>query len=338
MKHRIFQLLAWAALTVFAVSGDGPVPGPRDATRFFGDPLRGAEPKRTPSWIPDLQPVRKEEVNQGNPLTETGHFRLQDDIIGKHWMDKPYILPMSDGEIDAAAARYAHREWKASTALTYSLLEPEGSRMPEGGFPLVVICSGKAVSSDRGVSADKKKPGPEVYWASDWYREHLPAVVLVLHPAHRPYEYGEEPDGTPTLEPVPLLGEMENVINEFRKRKDVNPRRVVMTGFAGGASATWLLLLRNPFLYAGAAPVEGRPPLLLRDVKRLRSVPLWMVVGNQNPWQGSHHYLATWRLLQDAGHAKARFWEVQDMGNDVVMATTLPMARWLYARERPLLP
>jgi predicted peptidase len=202
----------------------------------------------------------------------------------------------------------------------------------------VVICGSKAAGRDQGVEANEKDNGPEIYWASDWYREHLPAVVLVLHPGSRPYNYADDPDGTPRVDPTGLLDEMEAVVNAFREREDVNQRRVVVTGFGQGGTSAWLLVVRNPFVYAGAAPVDGRPPLRLPEVERIRSVPLWMAVGNRNPWHGSWHYLATWRLLRESDHPDVRFWEVQDIGSEAALAATLPMAQWLYGREQPMLP
>jgi predicted esterase len=334
MKTRFFFLCA--ALSV--ARAGMPVDAPVDASEFYGEPLRGAEPKQQPKWVPELKPITEEDVNQGNPLTDKGHFRLKKEIIGFPWKTMPYIPKLTEEAADRAAARYGDFEWKDGSRLKYSVLEPDPALQPEGGFPLVVICPGVGAIGRDSVKGRTRNVDPEVYWATEWYRKHLPAVVLVMHPQGRTHTYHDDPDGPPAMNTTPVLDAMDALIQETMKRPDLNPRRVVVTGFSMGGSSTWQLILRRPFFYAGAAPIAGRPLLRPEEAERVKPVPIWMAIGNQDTWSGSLLYLKCWQNLQDAGHPNARFWEVQDRGHDIDIGNTLPMAKWLWEQEREALP
>src|SRR5262249_60036957 len=50
-----------------------------------------------------------------------------------------------------------------------------------------------------------------------------------------------------------------DVLERVKKVYAVNPKEVFLTGHSMGGSGTWLIGFRHPDLFAGLAPVAGRP-------------------------------------------------------------------------------
>lgn len=326
LKH--FALIATSVLVLgaFNLAHAQDLSLPQDFSPFMGDPQRGPEPDakhaKTRKY-PTLDPI---VLSNGNPVTDYGHFRLSKNVVSKK--RSPFFMKLDSGEEKASNERWQVKPFQDGNILHYSLaVPPEGATMPEGGFPLLVLQPGIG-----GIG--KKSTGGKV-WITDTFQRQFPQYVVYMHPQERTHEYSTRPDGINSIEPTKAVAAYEACIIELAKTlPNLNPKRIYLLGHSMGGSSSWQLMLRNPQIYAAAAPLAGVPPIDMEEAQRLKDIPIWMLVGNDDPWSGSFPYIRTYQNLVKAGNQRVRFWEIQDIGHSGAGMEMWPIAAWLYAQSR----
>ncbi|MCH8513809.1 MAG: hypothetical protein LAT83_19440 [Kiritimatiellae bacterium] len=107
-----------------------------------------------------------------------------------------------------------------------------------------------------------------------------------------------------------------------------------LTGHSMGGSSTWYIMLARPDLVAAAVPLAGIPPIDLEEAERIKDIPIWMMMGNNDPWSGSFPYIRTYQNLVQAGAERVRFWEIQDIGHSGGAQSLWPIAEFLFSFRR----
>ncbi|MCH8541529.1 MAG: prolyl oligopeptidase family serine peptidase [Opitutales bacterium] len=198
---------------------------------------------------------------------------------------------------------------------------------PEHGFPLVVL--------QPGIGGIGKKSTGENIWLTDTYREHFPAYVVYLHPQSRTHEYITRDDGINNGRPTEMIDYyikgIEHLVDTI---PEIDRQRIYLTGHSMGGSSTWYIMLARPDLAAAAVPLAGIPPIDLDEAERLKDIPIWMMMGNNDPWSGSYPYVRTYQNLVQEGAERVRFWEIQDIGHSGRPQNLWPIAEFLFSFRR----
>jgi predicted peptidase len=299
---------------------------PADLSSFKGDPDRGPEPRAKHAatrTYPTLEPIR---LSNGDPIRDYGHFRMSEKVANRK--RSPFYANLSKEEMKAGAEHWERHAFEDGKKLHYSLARPDaGARRPPNGFPLVVL--------QPGIGGIGKKSVGGNAWVTETYRKHFPAYVVYLHPQDRTHEYTTRPDGVNSADPTEMVDAYIAAIENLLKTlPDVDNRRVYLFGHSMGGSSTWFILDKRPDLVAAAVPMAGLPPLDMEQAERMKNVPIWMIVGNDDPWSGSFPYIRAYQNLVAAGADKVRFWEIQDIGHSGRFLNAWPLAAWAFHQRR----
>lgn len=298
---------------------------PSDLSPYMGDPDRGPEPKpkhaKTRTY-PKLDPIR---LSRGNPITDYGHFRMSKKVADSK--RSPFFLSIPKEEMKAGVANWERHAFEDGEKLHYSLAGPDKSvRTPPGGFPLVVLQPGIG-----GIG--KKSIGSNV-WVTDTYRKHFPSYVVYMHPQDRTHEYTTRPDGVNSAKATDMVDAyIECIKHLLRTLPNVNAKRVYLLGHSMGGSSSWFIMNKRPDLVTAAAPLAGLPPLDMEEAERIKDIPIWMIVGNDDPWSGSFPYIRAYQNLVKAGAKEVRFWEIQDIGHSGEFQQSWLLAAWLFSQR-----
>lgn len=296
---------------------------PDDMTPFLGDPERGPEPQARHAATrvyPELDPI---ELSSGHPLRDFGHFRMSERIT--HARRSPAVLSIPREEMSASADRWERHAFEDGKHLHYSLARPpETAPVPEHGFPLVVLQPGIGGIGQTSTGAN--------LWLTDTYRQHFPAYVVYLHPQSRTHEYITREDGINNGRPTAMIDHyIAGIEHLLETHPDIDRHRIYLHGHSMGGSSTWYIMLARPDLVAAAVPLAGIPPIDLDEAERLKNIPIWMMMGNNDPWSGSYPYIRTYQNLVKAGAQRVRFWEIQDIGHSSRPANLWPIAEFLFS-------
>lgn len=321
--------LALAGDKLDASNPPSPYPIPKDMSKFMGDPDRGSEPTKAQAgqWEPTLGPVN---LSKGHPFKDYGHFRMHGRVVNEHASHHGFTLDLSKSDWKLLAGKFQVKNWQDGKLLKYSILPPPAdAKKPVGGWPLVVYCPGSGGVGGKKIPATGK-PDPTVIWASDYYRKHFPGYIITFHPQKRTLHYRDKGE----VELTEVLDMYLDVIDHLMKTEPIDKDRVYLMGFSMGGSSTWQLLLKRPELFAAASPAAGHAIKTDAEAKKIKDVPIWMFMGNRDPWSGSTKYIFAYQLLEKAGAKQVRFWEIQDMAHTDTPQLMIPVAEWLFAQQR----
>jgi len=228
------------------------------------------------------------------------------------------------------AAWSAARFQSVSGALSYRLLPPatveDGKR-----YPLVVVLHGSGAVGDDNL---KQLGQLAMSWAAPSIRARFPAYVLAPQFPERSANYQPSAaDGLLAAQPGPNIPTLTALVADLGKRYPIDARRIYVTGFSMGASASTQALLQQPGLFAAAVAFSGIPPER-STAARLAATPLLIVHGDadtENPIGPDRAMVAA---LQRQPGAKVRFLEYQGMDHRVPADMLLADAwrAWLFAQ------
>lgn len=324
-------------LKAIGTDAPNPFPAPVRFQSLLGDPDRGPEPE--PQYLPiDIEwdeERARETVNQGDPYRDYGHFRL---TLGALFTvnNGSGLTEVTDDEIREVLDRYEPAvSWDDGEHVRYSVLRPpEDTQMPENGWPLVVYCPGSGAVGRQDIRRPNLSEGypdrvpDEAVWATDYFRAYYPAYVLVMHPQGRTVNYREGP-----YERTPVLHGYLAVIDHFMETEPIDPKRVYTLGFSMGGSTIWQMLLERPNLFAAAAPLAGNTWSFGNEAAaRIKDIPIWMMIGNQDTWSGSARYIRAYHDLTDLGAERLRLWEIQDLAHQDLPLKSLHLPEWLFSQ------
>ncbi|HKJ91160.1 MAG TPA: immunoglobulin domain-containing protein, partial [Oceanipulchritudo sp.] len=312
-----------------------PVPytQPDNPSSLFGDPTRGPEPLPTHVQLP--LPVYDEDlaqatVNEGNPFSDYGHFRLKMEVTLSPWIITTGSGPtkVSGSELANMLAQFdPPRDVGDGSLMRYTVLRPPSDAPePEDGWPLIIINPGVGSIGQSGLSTSL---GDTSQWASSYHRKHYPAYVLRWHPQDR---VTTPADGHETTAEPAYFVAME-FLDSFIDREPIDRNRIYVMGFSMGGRTTWRNLMDRPDFFAAAVPHSGGGPFPpgSQDASRIIRVPLWMMIGNQDPWSGSARYIQVYQDLVAAGAEHVRFWEQQDVGHHDYSLRSFHIPEWLFS-------
>lgn len=307
-----------------------PYPQPHPVESVFGDPALSPTPDAHTTWD---EAWIQATVNQGNPFTDYGHWRLDNIVYQPPWVigregDGP--TQWTSSERNAWNALWgAPIDWRDGSLLSYNLLPPPAeAEEPAEGWPLVVI--------NPGSGALGRSSGAVTHWASTYHREHFPGYVVTFNPQARPMDY--LPDGNAFI--LPVFHEQFEVLDALMADAalNINPNRVYASGFSMGGSTTWLMALHRPHFFAAVAPVSSRPLTSHEQAEWLRHLPIWMTTGHDDGGSGSSQYLQAYQWLRAAGAESVRFWEVQFTGHASNVERSFFLPAWMFSQERTPAP
>ena len=336
--------LTWGCGMGLRAGEASPLPWtpPHDITPFLGDPARGPEPAdkyrkksdRTISTIDIMWPV-----NVGNPFTDWGHFRLNKQAAGGGRGPGGDLAVKTPGRNKDQVAvyhdRFTTKDWGDGSLLRYSILGPDHAEaaMPAQGYPLIISCPGAGGVGEQGLLSWKFH-GAAV-WAGDHYRRHMPAVVLILHPQKRSVTYtGDDSDENWGIKTLPAFDAYLEIIDHYAAADGIDRRRISVYGHSMGGSSVWALVRARPQRFAAAVALAGSPFSQVADYPLLNGTPMWIMMGNDDPWNGSKTYLIAYRNMLAAGHQQVRFWEIQDIGHSGRALAIMAVHQWMWSQVR----
>ena len=104
---------------------------------------------------------------------------------------------------------------------------------------------------------------------------------------------------------------VEHLIAEY----PVDPDRVYLTGLSMGGFGTWDALLKDPDLYAAAAPIAGGCEA--EWAPRLLDIPIWAFHGEEDPTVRPAWSIDICRAIEEQGGEKIRLSLFPDAEHDV---------------------
>lgn len=315
-----------------------PVPVPNNWQEFFGDVERGPERQERYRNSHRVQhPPITWPINQGNPFTDWGHFRMRQEASGHGRMGAGlrHGGPGNREEIAKLHDRFTTQDWKDGELLRYSIMipNPQETPMPKGGYPLVISFPGAGGVGQQGLLSSKAHRAS--VWATDYYRTNMPAVVLIMHPQKRAISYtGDAAQGKFDIGLNPAFHQYLEVIDHYAQANGINPQRISAYGHSMGGSSVWALARERPHLLSAAAPLAGSAFANPADYAKLNGTPMWIMMGNNDPWNGSHIYITAYKYMLEAGHKQVRFWELQDIGHSGRAADLYHVHQWMWHQVR----
>ena len=310
-----------------------PLPIPENLAPFWGDPDQEPEQRDRFRSSHTMTPFTISwPINEGNPFTDWGHFRLSRNMINGRPSEALKIEVDGDREtVHALRGAFENQAWKDGQRLRISVLAPpEGQTPPADGWPVVFTFPGAGGVGREEIRGDRMSG--TLLWASDYYRKNMPAYVIAFHPGDRPFSYrggGEMGISTNATWEAYL-----EVVDAFAERDDVNPNRLYAIGHSMGGTSTWYLLRDRPGLLAAAVPNAGQPPSEVEDYVKLLDTPILMIQGHNDHWVGSSSYLWAYEQLMAVNHPRVRFWEIQDIGHSGGAMHLTMIHQWMYQQER----
>jgi len=333
-----FGLLIIGAAAASAQDGSSTSATPEaiDMSVFLGDPDLPPQPEarfQDGRYKPDLPPVN---VNQGHPIHDYGHFRLNARVYNRTDANKPGLVIASDRASTPEDHRhFENHAWGDGSLLRYSIAMPAKQHArPDAGWPLVIICPGSGAVGQQKVGWRKNRPDHPGLWVTPTYRQQYPAVILAMHPQARTHEYDSAPDRPTRVQTTPVFDAYLEVIDHVAATRRIDPDRLYLTGFSMGGATVWQLLRARPDFFAAAVPCAGQPLFEPEDVERIKHVPIWMIMAQDDTWNGSRYYILSYDRLRQAGAEHVRFWEVQGVGHSGRCLELTPLAPWLLAQRR----
>lgn len=152
-------------------------------------------------------------------------------------------------------------------SVKYLLRVPTGYAADAGrGWPLIITCHGTGGNAEGALGALESWMGPDI--------ENYLAVA-----AESPREGVYEPGQTNTLYP-------REVLDDVRRRANVDSDRVLLTGVSKGGYATWAAALFTPGEWAGAAPIACYPATEAGAAGAILYLPNVLAVPVQAHWGG----------------------------------------------------
>ena len=165
-------------------------------------------------------------------------------------------------------------------SLSYRFLFPDND--PSRKYPLVIFLHG---SGERGNDNNAQLKWGVMNFASDENMKKYPAYVIApqcptgLQWANATRgKNGEISMQNSPSKPMQLLMEL---INEAKKKFNVDTNRIYITGLSMGGYGTFDALERYPHLFAAAVPVCGSGDI--SKAASIAHIPIWMFGGADDP-------------------------------------------------------
>ena len=208
-------------------------------------------------------------------LADTGKIKPADSLNPDY-----SAAPMQDWEKKFNAFQFKVYKSKAHV-LPYRFYQP--AKIEQGKkYPLVLFFHGAGERGD-----DNRKQFLRFITVPFW--EKYPCFVLA--PQCPPYITGKPEEGSTWVQtsfganahtmnenPTWSMQLAMELLKQVLKNKQIDHRRIYVTGLSMGGFATWEILQREGYLFAAAMPVCGGADLSYAD--KLTGLPLWVFHGD----------------------------------------------------------
>lgn len=213
---------------------------------------------------------------------------------------------------------YEDRQYvsKDGRRLRYDIMKPEDYN-PQKKYPLVLCLHGSAGSSQAARVLAKPTLRAKYH-------------CFVLAPEALVGEaWGERPfDAMTNVQPLVL-----EIIAALQNEFTIDAKRLYVTGQSAGGFGTYAFIIRNPGMFAAAAPVCGAIDPANAD--RIARVPIWIFHGDQDPLVPVRNSRDMYDALKKAG-SNPKYTEYEGIKHnswDKAYATE-EFWEWLFAQKR----
>ena len=171
------------------------------------------------------------------------------------------------GAASANAQGFAKAEFKdaAGTILRYAILKPATPKA-ETKYPLVVSLHG---SGGRGKQNWQRNCAANMALAKPERRQKYPCYILAPT-VNRTQRWSGAP-----------LAALIELVQLLPEELPIDPARIYVTGQSMGGAGTFAAIVKEPNLFAAAAPVCGRGQT--ESAKQIIHVPIWVFHGAKDP-------------------------------------------------------
>lgn len=231
-----------------------------------------------------------------------------------------------------------HPNWSAGSKdpIVYCLFTPSAKT---GRLPLIVFLHG---AGERGTGNHMWNDGGAdiAMWSSRDFQAKTPCFIFAPQCPKEPAQWVDTPwgDGSYRLDAVPISKPMAAVIavvEELRKRPDIDPDRVYLVGGSMGGFGAWDAAMRRPELWAAVVPIAGCGDPGKGAALAKAGTPVWAIHGADDsaiPASGSRDMVAA--IHKAGGTAKlsdlagvGHIWENAEKHAPGVTA-------WMFAQRR----
>lgn len=218
----------------------------------------------------------------------------------------------------------------AGSTLRYRLLKP--SKLEPGKvYPLVVQLHGSGgIGTDNLSQLERMAKS----WAMPELRKRYQAFILIPQFPIRSANYGPAaPDQFAISSPA--LQDAVELVKEFSSANPIDPTRIYATGFSMGGSASWLLPVLAPDLFAAIVPISGVAPKS-EQAKDFLDLPVYAVHGTadtENPIYADRRFVAA-IVSQGGQRAKLREYNGLEHQPPADMYPGLWWRDWLFSQQR----
>ena len=241
-------------------------------------------------------------------------------------LDPAVLKALPDAGFEAGEFRA-----KSGVRIPYRWLAPNDAD-PDERYPLVLVMhSSGQIGGDNAAQLN----GFARAWASPEIRTRYPVFVLVPQFPARSAEY-DDPAKPQLARATPSLTAALQMVDAFVAEHAVDRRRIYVTGFSMGGSASWLAPLLRPDLFAAAVPMSGIAPDR-ESASRLTGLPILALHGDadtENPIDSDRAMIAA---IRAAGGERARLREYAGLDHrvagDVFFGTW--WRDWMFDQRRP---
>jgi predicted peptidase len=217
-------------------------------------------------------------------------------------------------------------------SLPYRLLEPL-SPQKDATYPLVIFLHG---AGERGTDNDKQLVHGVPQFASEKNRKDYPCYLIAPQcPEGKKWvevDWSAETHEMPK-EPSVSLKATFALIDSLVKEKQIDPKRIYITGLSMGGYGTWDALARRPDFFAAAVVVCGGADE--KTAASIKDMPIWNFHGAKDTAVKPARSRNMIAALEKAG-GKPKYTEYPNVGHDSwnPAYTDGEMFRWLFEKKK----
>jgi poly(3-hydroxybutyrate) depolymerase len=136
----------------------------------------------------------------------------------------------------------------------------------------------------------------------------------------------------------PQIGKLVQILKKVLQEYPIDPRRVYVTGGAGGGTATWEIVARHPELFAAAVPVNGSSSP--SHAARLGNLPVWIFHGKGDSRVPAASAQKMHAALRSAGSTAVKYTEFSGTAAEAVEEVwrAPEVIQWLLEQKQVLNP
>ncbi len=166
--------------------------------------------------------------------------------------------------------------------LKYRKLAPQtvGRKQP---LPLVVFLHGLGERGDDNIS--QLKHGLDFLTSHSGLQQFPATIIAPQCPQEARWTNSYDGSKSRKLEPTPtdVMRLTMELIDQIQLTDNVDPNRVYITGLSMGGFGVFDAIARRPSTFAAAVPLCGGSDTSLPIINRIKTTPLWIIHGDQDP-------------------------------------------------------